>query len=123
VIDDGDAWGGKEGDDEDPTDEIVCTDFKYCKFSWKKSCRRYTGFLDGNATFHVDNGGVARGANSALSWSPPSSRRRQCFGTILVDLSVRRKAHGPLLVQERPNMHIIILLPSLSVGIQYYVLA
>ena len=71
MIDDGDAWGGKEGDDEDPTDEIVCTDFKYCKFSWKKSCQRYTGFLDGNATFHVDNGGVARGANSALSWSPP----------------------------------------------------
>jgi len=37
VIDDGDAWGGKEGDDKDSTDEIVCTDFKYCKFSWKKS--------------------------------------------------------------------------------------
>ena len=89
MIDDGDAWGGKEGDD-DPTDEIVCTDFRYYKFSWKKSCRRYIGFLDGNATFpeHMltettRNGGVFRGAHSDVSSSPPSSTS---FGTISVHL-------------------------------------
>jgi hypothetical protein len=51
-------------------------------------------YLDGNATFPEQiltettrGGGVAWGANSAVSSSPPSSTS---FGTISVDLSVGR---------------------------------